>query len=173
MKSPTKSAAKSAKAPKPGKKAPVTPIKGHSPQAHVGMHPPIQAARPTMSPEDQIAHNAIREAANIRGARSVAGEFLIGKRVNGGLQDVYTIVLQPVQAPDGGTNMRIQFVPFVPPFFVRDESRPEIGDRHLIEVYTVPDEIADHYLEKQKMAAISKAELTAAGDQGAPANPEG
>ena len=135
---------KTAKAPK----APVTPIR---PAA--APKPPVM---PVMTEEEIVARNAMRAAANIKGARLVTGDFIIGKRVNGGLQDVFTIILQPVPMPDGGTNMRINFVPFTPPFFIRDESRPDVGDRHMMDMYEVPDEIAFHYMDRLKQTNTAK-----------------
>ncbi len=153
--------AKTAK-PKSGAKVSVFP-------KAVPHQPPLKAP---MTEAEMVARAAIRSAAAIKGARCVDSNFLIGKRVNGGLQDVFTIILQPVQAPDGGTNMRLQLIPFVPPFFIRDTSRPEIGDRHLIEVYDVPDEIADHYLEKLEIAAKAAAAVAPVLGESAPAAAE-
>lgn len=135
---------KTTKTPKTAK-APVTPIR-----------PAAAPAAPVLTEEEIIARNAIRIGANIKGARLVTGDFIIGKRVNGGLQDVFTIILQPVPMPDGGTNMRINFVPFIPPFFVRDESRPDVGDRHMMDMYEVPDAIAFHYLDRLKQVDSAK-----------------
>ena len=89
--------AKTAKSTKTPKKAPVTPIR---PAA------PMQPVAPVMTEEEIVARNAMRAAANIRGARLVTGDFIIGKKVNGGLQEVFTIILQPVQTPTG-TNMPV------------------------------------------------------------------
>lgn len=138
--------AKTAKSTKTPKKTPVTPIR---PAA------PMQPVAPVMTEEEIVARNAMRAAANIRGARLVTGDFIIGKKVNGGMQEVFTIILQPVQTPTG-TNMRINLVPFIPPFFIRDETRPDVGERHMMDMYEVPDEIAFHYMDRLKQATPAK-----------------
>lgn len=143
---------KSAASPK--KPAAVTPINSARPGMQT-MH------RPVLTEEEMIARAALRLGANLKGARCVDGSFVVGKRVNGGLQDVQTIVLQNVQTPEGATNVRVQFVPFVPPFFIKDADRPEVGDRHIMETYDLPDEIADFYLEKTAMFAAAAAARSA------------
>lgn len=149
------------KAAKPAKAKSTKPAAKVTPIASAPKAPPMPMPEP-MSEAERVAYMAMRDAANIHGARLVTGDFVIGKRVNGGLQDVFTIILQPIQTPQGTTNMRVNFLPFVPPFFIRDESRPDVGDRHIMELYKVPDEIADHYMAKRKqIEAQPKAEAPA------------
>ena len=80
----------------------------------------------------------------IAGARLISGDFVIGRRVPGGLTQVMAVAVMPT--PDQ-SRINIGIVPFHLPIFTPVNQDIEIKDEHIIVEYSVTKEMENNYIK--------------------------
>lgn len=78
------------------------------------------------------------------GARLISGDFVVGRRVPGGLTRVMAVTIMP--APDQ-SRINIGIVPFHLPIFTPVNTDVEVKDEHILVEYSITKEMEDNYIK--------------------------
>lgn len=92
----------------------------------------------------------------IQGAHLISGENVIGRRVKGGLRDLLIMAMNPQKDDKGGSSLQVIMLPFRPPIFLHEGKGAEVNDRHIMQRYTLPPEVIDHYWSRMTGFSISQ-----------------
>jgi len=94
----------------------------------------------------------------IVGAKLITGENVIGMRTKSGIDHAMIIIAQPYEDEERKNNLRVILVPYIIPLFVKRPEVPDVADKHIMGIYDIPAQLADHYLEKQAGMTLAEKE---------------
>ena len=90
-----------------------------------------------------------RVVTHIVGAKLITGENIVGMRTANGIDEAMLVIAQPFEDAEHRNNLRVILIPYTIPLFIKRPGAPDVADKHIMNIYDVPAQLADHYLDKR------------------------